>query len=166
MCYSVKDLLVPLHLSGASDLSGLKNVHSSHGQYFWPSWSFPVLLWPEIWCHGSQWSSHFNTMQKMCCYPQRGDRVKQILLVKHRWSYVKNLQWERNTKNIFCLWGPVASLCATHTDVLVLIEQLRHLKCRQLFIKQFFSKMGSECSDEGPLEGSPLVQKALKHYFL
>lgn len=77
----------------------------------------------EIWCHGSQCSSHFNTTQKMRCYPRGGDRVKQILLVKQHRSYVKNLQWERDTKNIFCLWGSVASVGATHTDVLVLTKQ-------------------------------------------
>lgn len=135
----MKDLLVLLDLSGAPDLSRLKNVHSSHGQYFRPSWSFPDLLWPEIWCHGSQWSSHFNTTQNMCCYPQGGDRVKQILLVKQHRNYVKNLQWKRDTKNIFCLWGSVASICcATHTDELVLTKQLRHLRHRQLFTKNFF----------------------------
>lgn len=161
----MKDLLVLLDLSGASDLSWLKNVHSSHGQYFRPSWSFPVLLWPEIWCHGSQWSSHFNTTAKMCCYPQGGDRVKQILLVKQHRSYVKNFQWERDTKNIFCLWGSVASIFAAHIEVLVLTRQLWHLKCGH-FIKHFFFKDGFWELRWRPLEGSPMFHKSLKHYFL
>lgn len=67
---------------------------------------------------------HTSTLgKKMCCYPQGGDMVKQILLVQQCRSYVKHLQWARDAKSIFYLLSFVASLsCAkrSHTSVLVL----------------------------------------------